>query len=79
MRVTVGVTMTSPFHKAHQLLHNQERHNSSQNPQTNTHIMGVAVRLRCFFMAMGVRVRMAFRSWSMRRNGMWNQMEKGIA
>lgn len=79
MRVTVGVTMTSSFHIAHQLLHNQECHNSSQNPQTNAHIMRVAVCLRCLLLAMRVRVGMAFRSWSMWRNGMRNQMEKGIA
>lgn len=79
VRVTVGVTVTSPFHKAHQFLHNQECHNSSQNPQANAHIMRVAVSLWSFLMAVGVRVRMALRSWSVRRNGMRNQMEKGVA
>lgn len=74
-----GILLDQP----HALLHSQERNNSRQNPQSNTHIVTVTFFLAILTVRVTVSVRMsvavAIAVVVVRLDGMRNQMQKRIA
>ncbi len=77
MAVTMGM---SSFHITHKLFDDQESHNSSQNPKAYNHISVVIMSVAFASMGMRMFMRMpAIFAVRMRRNGVWNQMQKCVS